>query len=181
MLLVSQNLSKYMPITDDSVVRINLAWVDSIEKLALMVENISQDIFLDLPIGRTKPPNNNYSLEDVKKIIVNHSNIKYLAVSNIESSKDLEQYLKLDRLIVIPKIESLNGVMNIGDICSSLGDIKIIMLDHDDLFSDLIRNGINASNFFKYIKQLDNYCKDSGVRLLKTRGVIFSDTDKYYF
>ena len=49
------------------------------------------------------------------------------------------------------------------------------MLDHDDLFSDILRNNEPVENFQDYIKLLKNFCDNNNVKLLRTIGVIFSD------
>ena len=81
MLLTSQNLSRYEKIPQDAVVRINLAWVDSIKSLEDQISKFPNLIFLDLPIGRTKPPNNTYTVDEIKEVILNNTNVKYLAIS----------------------------------------------------------------------------------------------------
>ena len=64
MILISQNITNYdIQIPENAVFRINLAWVNSINELKKLLElHKAHDIFLDLPINRTKPPNNRYSL-----------------------------------------------------------------------------------------------------------------------
>ena len=86
-----------------------------------------------------------------------------------------------DNVCIIPKIETKKGIENISEICAGIIGEKIIMLDHDDLFSDLMKNNVPASKFFTYIEELVDFCNQNSVRLLKTRGVIFSDEDKYHF
>jgi len=183
MFLVSQNLEKYMTFPEDTVIRINLAWVESLNALEATINNFENDIYIDLPVGRTKPPSNSYSIDDLKKIIDKYSNIKYLAISNVENAKDLIEYIKIfgSSLSIVPKIESKKGIENIKDILSVMGGKKSIMLDHDDLFSDLIRNKIPPSDFFYYIKKLEDFCVQNSIALLKTRGVIFSDKDEYSY
>jgi len=172
-----------MSFPNETVIRINLAWIENLTKLEKLLSSFSNEIYLDLPVGRTKPPNNNYSVDELKKIILAHKNIKYLAISNVESANDIFSYVNLFRevLSVVPKIETEKGINNISDICSIIPDQKIIMLDHDDLFSDLIRLNIPSSNFFYYIKKLSDYCSKNKIQLLKTRGVIFSDMDEYEY
>jgi hypothetical protein len=184
MLLVSQNLCNYeINYPKSTVLRFNLAWVDDLSTLEKAVSNLDNDIFLDLPVGRTKPPTNKYNLSDLKNIIEKNSNIKYLAISNVGSYEDIKEpsLLFSDYLSIVPKIETLKGLENISEICSRLVGEKIIMLDHDDLFSDLIKNNISSSKFFDYIEDLVYFCELKAVKLLKTRGVIFSDEDKYRF
>ena len=120
MLIASQNLSNYgVPVPENTIFRINLAWTNSLDELKNLLQKHSEhDIFVDLPIHRTKPPNNKYSLEDIIPIFESNPNVKYLAISNVESSNDLKKYLDLlpNSINLIPKIESPNGVNNIKDI-----------------------------------------------------------------
>ena len=49
---------------------------------------------------------------------------------------------------IVPKIESPKGVQNINEICNALKtNEKAVMLDHDDLFSNIIRNNQDKSTF----------------------------------
>ncbi len=83
------------------------------------------------------------------------------------------------RVNVIPKIESPQAINNINDICGELkNEKKIIMLDHDDLFSSIIRNNEDKENFPNYIKKLIDFCSQNNVSLLRTVGVVFSDDEK---
>ena len=60
MLIISQNAINYeLGIPKDTVLRINLAWCNSIDDLeSILKKNSNYGIFVDLPIGRVKPPNN---------------------------------------------------------------------------------------------------------------------------
>ena len=71
MLIISQNATNYdLNFPSDVVLRINLAWCNSLEELENNLKKHSnQEIFVDLPIGRIKPPNNKYSLKDLKPIL----------------------------------------------------------------------------------------------------------------
>ena len=102
MLIISQNASNYgIPFPDQSVYRINLAWVNSIKELENLLEkHQKQQIFLDLPKGRVKPPNNQYSLDDLFTILNTHKNIRYFAISNVNSAEDLSNYTDLIALMV---------------------------------------------------------------------------------
>ncbi len=172
-----------MSFSDKTVIRINLAWVENLVSLEDVINSFNNEIYLDLPLGRTKPPNNSYSIDDLKKIIDKHDNIRYLAISNVESAEHLIPYINLfgQVLTIVPKIETKKGIDNISSICSTLINDKFIMLDHDDLFSDLIRLKIPSTEFFTYIEKLSDYCDSNSVKLLKTRGVIFSDEDEYKY
>tara|TARA_B100001540_G_scaffold304502_1_gene314326 strand:+ start:1402 stop:1974 length:573 start_codon:yes stop_codon:yes gene_type:complete len=183
MLLVSQNAGNYdIKLPDDAVFRINLAWCNTIEELKeKLSSNKESDFFIDLPVGRIKPPNNRYSLEDMIPIIEANSNVKYFAVSNVESKDSLSDFLeKLPSSVnIVPKIESPNAVNNIDEICGALKtEKKMVMLDHDDLFSSIIRNNEDKENFQVYIKKLVDYCQENNIALLRTVGVVFSDDEK---
>ena len=79
----------------------------------------------------------------------------------------------------MPKIESPIAILNIKEICDSLKtEKKIVMLDHDDLFSSIIRNNENKNSFQEYIKKLINYCENNNISVLRTIGVAFSDDEK---
>lgn len=183
MLIISQNASNYgIPVPDETVYRINLAWVNSIQELKeLLNKHQNQPIFLDLPKGRIKPPNNKYTLEDLFTILNSHTNIKYFAVSNVNSPEDLSLYAKVipNKITIVPKIESPTAVLNIDNIINSIPSAeKIIMLDHDDLYSNLIKNNEPSTKFTEYIEKLTNYCNENNVNLLRTIGVIFSNEEK---
>ena len=77
-----EDITNYdIQIPENAVFRINLAWVNSINELKKLLElHKAHDIFLDLPINRTKPPNNRYSLEGIISILQDHNNVKYIAV-----------------------------------------------------------------------------------------------------
>jgi len=52
------------------------------------------------------------------------------------------------------------------------------MLDHDDLFSSIIRNNEDKNSFQEYIKKLIGFCDEENISLLRTVGVMFSDDEK---
>ena len=84
MLLISQNLTKYdLKFPKDTVLRVNLAWIFDLEALEDLVSKYDNDIFLDMPLGRKKPPSNFYTVDQLKPIITNNPQIKYIAISNV--------------------------------------------------------------------------------------------------
>ena len=179
--IFSQNIINYdIPIPEKSILRINLAWVNSIKDLEeILKKHVKSEIFLDLPIGRTKPPNNKYSFEDLIIILRTNKNIKFLAISNVNSSKNLHEYVENipKHVSLVPKIESPEGVKNIKAITNMLSNQKIIMLDHDDLYSNLIKQNEKPEKFKEYVKNLGEFCKENNVIMLRTIGVIFSDEE----
>jgi len=181
MRIFSQNLKNYnISIPDDAILRINLAWINTLDELkSLLKKYENSKIFLDFPIGRTKPPNNKYSLDDLLRIIVSNKNINYFAVSNVNSADDLKRFTDKvpEHVSLVPKIESPEGVLNIKEITDMLGDEKIIMLDHDDLYSNLIKKNENPEKFKNYIIDLTEFCQKNNIIMLRTIGVIFSDME----
>ena len=182
MIIASQNLANHdMILPNDTVFRINMAWCDSIEEFENILNRHKNNyFFVDLPIKRVKPPNNKYTIEDLIPIIKSHEHIKYFAISNVESSNDLKNYIEIlpKQINIVPKIESPIAVDNIEDIVNALPNKKIVMLDHDDLFSSLLKQNKPASDFKKYIKNLMTFCEKNNVVLLRTIGVVFSDSEK---
>jgi len=73
MFLISQNIDSYnLKLPENSVFRINLAWCNNLDELKSKLEkNKEMKFFIDLPIGRLKPPNNRYSLEEIVPIAKN--------------------------------------------------------------------------------------------------------------
>ena len=159
MLIASQNLTNYgIPVPENTIFRINLAWTNTLDELQnLLQKHHEHNIFIDLPIHRTKPPNNKYSLEDLIPILNSHSNVKYLAISNVESPNDLKKYLELlpKSITLVPKIESLTGVDNIAEIMNSIpSHEKVAMLDHDDLYLSILKKNESSTKFVDYINKL---------------------------
>ncbi|MCV0411908.1 hypothetical protein [Nitrosarchaeum sp.] len=180
MRIFSQNLSNYdLPLPKDCIFRINLAWVNGLEELkSILLKHVSHQIFLDLPINRTKPPHNKYSIEELIPIIKEFSNIRYFAISNVEKKDDVIKFKTIlpSSVNIVPKIESKTGIDNIEEITNELTS-KIIMLDHDDLFSSLIKLNEDPITFKTYISILSDFCNKNNVILLRTIGVIFSDEE----
>ena len=62
--------------------------------------------------------------------------------------------------MIVPKIESVKGIMNIKEITDELEvNNKIVMLDHDDLFSSIIKSRKPISLFKNCISKLVIFCK----------------------
>ena len=181
--IISQNIINYgIEIPNDTILRINLAWCSSVKQLKTILDkHKNNSIFLDLPIRRIKPPNNKYTLDDLVPVISSYNQIRYFAVSNVESPDDLKSFIKKlpPGVILVPKIESPTAIKNISDIVNALPtNEKILMLDHDDLFSAIIKNNEPVDVFKKYIQQLVDYCNSNKIILLRTIGVMFSDEEK---
>ena len=84
----------------EAVFRINLAWCNSLEELeGKLAKNKKSEFFIDLPVGRVKPPNNSYSLNDMLPIIKHNHELLYSLKQN-EKLKKLLQYRANDGLLV---------------------------------------------------------------------------------
>ena len=181
--IISQNITNYgIEVPDNTILRINLAWCSSVKQLRnILEEHKNNSIFIDLPIKRIKPPNNKYTLNDLISVISSYNQIKYFAISNVESANDLEDYIQKipPNIILVPKIESPIAIQNVSEIVNAIPtDEKILMLDHDDLFSKIIKNNESIDSFQNYIQKLSDYCNLNKIILLRTIGVIFSDEEK---
>ena len=181
--IISQNIINYgIEVPDNTILRINLAWCSSVKQLRNILEgHKNNSIFIDLPIKRIKPPNNKYTLDDLVPIISSYNQIKYFAISNVESPDDLEDYIEKipANIVLVPKIESPAAILNISEIVNIIPtEKKILMLDHDDLFAKILKNGEPVDNFKVYIQKLVDYCNSNKIILLRTIGVMFSDEEK---
>jgi len=181
--IISQNSTNYgIQVPNDTILRINLAWCSSVKQLKdILDKHKNNSIFLDLPIKRIKPPNNKYTLDDLIPVISSYNQIRYFAISNVESADDLEEYIQKipTNIILVPKIESPIAIQNISEIVNAIPtDEKVLMLDHDDLFSKIIKNNEPVDNFKNYIQKLSDYCNSNKIILLRTIGVMFSDEEK---
>ena len=181
--IISQNITNYgIEVPDNTILRINLAWCSSVKQLSnILEEHKNNSIFIDLPIKRIKPPNNKYTLNDLISVISSYNQIKYFAISNVESANDLEDYIQKipPNIILVPKIESPIAIQNVSEIVNAIPtDEKILMLDHDDLFSKIIKNNESIDSFQNYIQKLSDYCNSNKIILLRTIGVMFSDEEK---
>jgi hypothetical protein len=174
---MSRHLTEYNVVPAGAVVRINLAWEASLEQLEAHLAELTHYVFLDVPVGRVKPPVQSWQ-PDLVELVKRHRNIWYVGVSNVGEPDDLMFYLtKLPRrVVVVPKIESVWACQNIRQIEQVLRPPKTIMLDHDDLFHDMVQKGESPGNLYaNYIDGLVDFCRRNDIRLLRTAGVVFSD------
>lgn len=183
MIVVSQNLLKYgVEIPKDAILRFNLAWQKDITRsntYAILMKYYKYKILLDIPIGRRKPPNYEHEIQDVVNLVNDCSNIEYVAISNIENYSQVMFYQsKFKGSKIVPKIESYIGLRNVKEIIRALNyEDKVLMLDHQDLYSDLARMGVE-SDYLGLVDALEEGCKNAGVHLLKSIGIVFSDGEE---
>ena len=154
----------------DVVIRINMAWVRDIKELHKFL-NIDYDIFLDYPKGRTKPPIPTLSLSDAIQIIKDYSNVKYFALSNIEDVSEVSLICDIlpEHIEFVPKIETLNGVLNLEKIFQTKL-INHIMLDTEDLYTD-IRNDVEL--YIQLKERVKKLCDKYEIKFFELYGVVF--------
>ena len=176
-IVVSQNLLKYnIDIPSDAVLRVNLAWHEDLNSVRELLEEYeSWRIFLDVPIGRKKPPNFEHSFKEITRFIKEFSNIEYVAISNVENCDNVRHFQRLFKNIkIVPKIETYMGIENCDEIIGALNYFPaVLMLDHQDLYSDLVKLN-DEKNYLGIVKVLLAVCKKMDAQLLRTIGVIFS-------
>ena len=156
---------------EDVIVRINMAHVKDIKELYRFVK-VDYDIFLDYPKGRTKPPVPTLDINDALEVMSQYKNIKYFASSNIEEVSEVDVICDIipDTVSFVPKIETLQGVLNLEKIFNG-GRVKHIMLDSEDLFTD-IKNDVSLYTYL--IERVRKVCDEHNVKLLELYGVIFN-------
>jgi hypothetical protein len=176
MLILSNNLRKHIEVPANAIIRINLAWY-SCDELKKNVEAVENDIFFDWPSGRTKPPTNEHQISEIKNLAKVYKHIKYLGISNAESPNDVTPFVEMLSLQIVPKIESIVGIENAESILKALPyENKVIMLDHEDLYNDLLNNNVPPDHLYDvYVAKLNKYCNQNNTKVLKTAGIVFSD------
>lgn len=172
MLLISNHLLKQITVPADAIVRINIAWVKTPDKLEEALQT-PYDVFIDYPEGRTKPPVPKISFYEIMQIVKRYKNVKYVGVSNIESGNiaGLFKSAMVNGISFVPKIETAKGINNIDSILAQSLP-QYIMLDTEDLFTDV---NCDVLMFEKLIEILTQKCFSYHTNILKISGVVFSD------
>lgn len=168
MILISNNVRGRIPIPEDAVIRVNMAYYSTKEALLKAVNDITHDVFLDYPQDRIKPPKPVLNIEDALHIMERSNHIKYFAVSNAE---DLDFIKKLrisipQRITLIPKIETLKGVNLVKELTEAAKS-NIVMLDKEDLYVN------TRSDFVNVLANFITRCRKLEIELLELEGVIF--------
>jgi len=157
------------------VFRVNTAWIKTKAELFELLGQINGKIFLDYPKNRTKPPRPVLPLETLFEAMKRFANIEFFAISNVVKKDNIEELRSTlpDRIILVPKMESKEGIDNLEAIIHSLNkDDRYLMLDKEDLYTDLNKND---QLFEEYVDIIRDKCRKYDYRLLELMGVIFSD------
>lgn len=175
MILISNHLlylSKDFLFPQETVIRINLAWVKDTEELRKFLA-VDYDIMIDYPEGRTKPPKPAITYFQALDIVNKFDNVKYIAVSNIESGNTAGLYKKsMCGKSFVPKIETIKGANNIIPIIEQCKP-EYVMIDTEDLFLDTKGNVTEYELKYNYIC---SHCSFRNVKVLKIQGVVFGET-----
>ena len=158
----------------NSIIRINLAWVESLTEAKRVIDClINKDIFLDFPLNRNKYPIPKLSLLESIELANKCSNIKYFAFSNAEDPNIVEIIRKLlnINIILVPKIETIKGVKILSEIINK-AKTNIIMMDKEDIFTDVEGNN---EDFVNTIEEIRKYGNQNNIKILELQGVIFSE------
>jgi hypothetical protein len=156
---------------EDVIVRINMAHVKDMKELHKFIK-VDYDIFLDYPKGRSKPPVPVLDMNGALEVMSQYKNIKYFATSNIEDVSEVDIICDIipDTVSFVPKIETLQGVLNLEKIFKS-GKVKHIMLDTEDLYTN-IKNDVPL--YTNLVDRVKNSCDKYDIKLLELYGVVFN-------
>ena len=175
MIFYSRNLLTVRKENLVEVARINVAYDEDIAHLKKSIEGLANDIMIDYPYKRTKPPKTELDLDKVLKFIKNIDKVKYFAISNAERPKLMKVirgYLP-KRITIVPKIETLRGVNYLTKIIKA-AQTDLIMIDREDLYTNMGREKFREL-YTKTCKRIHRTCKKNKVRVLELKGVIFED------
>lgn len=155
-----------MPMSDDTIIRINLAWIGSYKEAEEIISSSEHSIYLDYPDGRKKPPRGVLSLTEAIELS-KLPQVKYFAVSNCEDIEKITGIMnQLDGVEFVPKIETTVGVANMGDMIEA--GIKTFMLDKEDLYTDV---KCDTDRFTALVEEARSY--NNVAKVLELKGVIF--------
>ncbi len=177
MLLISNNVDSLgINYPKGAVIRINTAWVNTKDALEdELIRLKDHDIYLDYPIGRKKPPLPKMSFESLFILMMQYENIKYFAWSNAEIPEDLAFARDKipQRIMLVPKIETLIGVLRLEEIVKA-SQTKLIMIDKEDLATA----AGNAEIYQHFLEHTRKKAEQLGIEAIELKGVIFAEAEK---
>ncbi len=152
--------------------RVNLAWMKDKETTIEVLSKIKNEIFLDYPHGRSKPPRPNLTLTDALELMNRFENVRYFAISNVEEYEDMKDLREKmpPHVELVPKIETKRGIKNLQRIIEG-AKTKVVMLDKEDLYNDVHQD---VDIFEMLIDMARINAEKSGASLLELKGVVFS-------
>jgi len=173
MLLISNNVEELgVPYPKDAVIRINTAWVNTKDSLITELNRLKDySIYLDFPIGRSKPPLPKMTWKEILEVVAVYKNIKYVAWSNAEKPEDLKyaRFQLPEDVMLVPKIETLIGVLKLEEIVAA-SDTKLIMIDKEDLATA----AKSAEVYQHFLEHARMVAQQLGIEAIELKGVIFN-------
>ena len=162
-----------VPFPPEAVVRINVAWMsDEASILRAYADALPNRCLLDYPTGRTKPPRPYLTLEQTLSILARYpASFPYFAFSNAEDPTSVREMRARvpEGVQLVPKIETLRGVAQLGEIVGAAKCARVL-LDAEDLYIDC---RTDVAVFEDAKARVVAWCAANGVECLRLRGVIF--------
>lgn len=155
----------------NAIIRINTAWVNTKSALELELKRLKhRQIYLDYPIGRTKPPKPRMDLSTILKFIHDYDNIKYFAWSNAEFASALEEIRNVlpKRVTLVPKIETLIGVLHLKQIILA-SKTNVVVIDKEDLATA----AGNPELYTHFLEAAKKKIIECNAKPIEMKGVIF--------
>lgn len=178
LMIISQNARlSSLSIPPHAVLRVNTAYVKSKEQLHAALDGIANDVFLDFPAGRRKPPRPILKLADLLEAMLRHGRVRYFGAADIKDVRAVKRLLGLipPSVQLIPRIASRAGVEKLEEIAAVLPyATKYAMLDKDDLYADMG----GGDEFLERLQAVREKCFRSGIQPLELAGVIFLSSGK---
>lgn len=178
-ILYSNNIERISDIDTKAIIRVNLAWESTPEKVMEVLKGTDKFIFLDFPYRRSKFPLPIFNLEEAINIAnSNIDKVKYFAISNCESYDFIMEIReKLNQeIILIPKIETRIGIENFIGICTA-AKTNIVMLDREDLVKSL-GDDYNEAEVIDLVNILYDKSEKYNIMILGLQGVVFSEKSR---
>lgn len=173
MLIISNHLMAKggFSLPDHAVVRVNVAWIPTKEKLIETLKDIKHDVYLDYPQGRSKPPKPKITLDETIALVTQFPQVKYFAVSNVEEPEAIYAIkMQLPSHVgIVPKIETKRGIENLEAIVAKIQN-QHIMFDKEDLYLDVNRD---VELFEQLVETTRQKSKALGITVLELHGVVF--------
>lgn len=173
-MIISNNALKYFDtLPSDLIIRINVAWANSIDQLKIIIENATHPIYLDYPSGRSKPPKPEIALDEVIELLNHSYRVEYFAFSNAENPEEtrLLRRMVFPRVKLVPKIETVTGVENLVKICQA-ANTDMLNLDHEDLYVNVQHD---SNKYNHYMDLAIKSAKENNIKVFKVQGVIFDE------
>ena len=173
MIVISNNVDALgIEYPKGSIIRINTAWVNTLPELKKELQRLEKyRIYLDYPVGRKKPPIPKMTWNEILEVSSRYGNIDYVAWSNAENPESLRN-ARLDlpeRVMLVPKIETIVGVLHLEEIINA-SRTKLIMIDKEDLATA----AKDPELYQHLLEHARKKAEQLGIQSIELKGVIFN-------